>query len=114
MTYINGISGIKPTIKIDDTENIYQISSVNNISVQRWQDVRIEILNNVMNDEPITLSLKDTFENITEYKLSYYPSILNKEGDIITNIGINVVSPNRNIVIGSVTNQINNQNILVR
>ncbi len=113
LTYINGISGIKPTIKIDDTENIYQISSVNNISVQRWQDVRIEILNNVMNDEPITLSLKDTFENITEYKLSYYPSVLNKEGDIITNIGINVVTPNRNIVIGSVTNQYNNINILV-
>jgi len=113
MTYLNGISGIKPTVKIDNTENIYQITSVNNISVQRWQDVRVEILNNVMNDKPITLSLIDTFDNITEYKLSYQSSILNIEGDIIKNIGINVVSPNRNIVIGSVTNQINNQNILV-
>ena len=113
MTYLNGISGIKPTVNIDNTENIYQITSVNNISVQRWQDVRIEILNNVMNEKPITLSLIDTFENITEYKLSYQSSILNKEGDIIKNMGINVVLPNRNIVIGSVTNQINNQNILV-
>ena len=113
MTFLNGISGIKPTVNIDNTENIYQITSVNNISVQRWQDVRVEILNNVMNDKPITLSLIDTFENMTEYKLSYHSSILNKEGDIIKNIGINVVSPNRNIVIGSVTNQINNQNILV-
>ncbi len=66
MTYLNGISGIKPTVNIDNTENIYQITSVNNISVQRWQDVRIEILNNVMNEKPITLSLIDTFENITE------------------------------------------------
>jgi len=113
MTYLNGISGIKPTVKIDNTENIYQITSVNNISVHRWQDVRVEILNNVMNDKPITLSLIDTFDHITEYKLSYQSSILNIEGDIIKNIGINVVSPNRNIVIGSVTNQINNQNILV-
>ena len=95
MTYLNGISGIKPTVNIDNTENIYQITSVNNISVQRWQDVRIEILNNVMNEKPITLSLIDTFENITEYKLSYQSSILNKEGDIIKNIGINVVSPKK-------------------
>ncbi len=113
MTYLNGIGGIKPTVNIDDTENIYQIISVNNISVQRWQDVRIEILNNVMNDEPITLSLIDTFKNITEYKLQYNSSILNKEGDIIQNIGINIVSPNRKIIIGSVTNQTNNQNIFV-
>ena len=113
MTYLNGIGGIKPTVKIDDTENTYQIVSVNNTSVQRWQDVRVEILNNVMNDKPITLSLVDRFENITEYKLRYNPTILNKEGDIITNIGINVVSPNKNIVIGSVSNQTNNQNILV-
>jgi regulator of sigma E protease len=113
MTYLNGIGGIKPTVNIDDTENIYQITSVNNTHVQRWQDVRIEILNNVMNDKPITLFLIDTFENITEYKLKYDSSILNKEGDIITNIGINVVSPNRNIIIGSVTNQANNKNILV-
>jgi regulator of sigma E protease len=113
MTYLNGIGGIKPTVEIDDTGNIYQISSVNYIPVQRWQDVRVEILNNVMNDEPIILSLKDSSENITEYKLMYSASILNKEGDIIKNIGINVVSPSRNIVIGSVTNQSNNQNILV-
>jgi regulator of sigma E protease len=113
MTYLNGIGGIKPTVNIDNTENIYQITSVNNISVQRWQDVRVEILNNVMNETPITLSLIDTFENIIEYKLNYHSSVLNKEGDIIKNIGINVVSPNRNIVIGSVTNQINNQNILI-
>ena len=113
MTYLNGISGIKPTVNIDNTENIYQITSVNNISVQRWQDVRIEILNNVMNENQITLSLIDTFENITEYKLSYQSSILNKEGDIIKNIGINVASPNMKVVIGSVSNQTNNQNILV-
>ena len=90
MTYLNGIGGIKPTVNIDNTGIIYQITSVNNTPVQRWQDVRVEILNNVMNDKPITLSLIDTLENMTEYKLSYHPSVLNKEGDIIKNIGINV------------------------
>jgi len=113
MTYLNGIGGIKPTITIDDTENIYQIKSVNNITVQRWQDVRIEILNNIMNDQNVTLSLIDTYHNIIDYKLNYHPSILNQEGDIIKNIGINVVSSNSSMVIGSVTNELNNQNILI-
>jgi regulator of sigma E protease len=113
MTYLNGIGGIKPTIIKDGSENIYRITSVNNISVQRWQDVRIEILNNVMNDKEIKLSVIDADNNTSEYDLKYHPSVLNKEGDIIKNIGINVVSPNVSMIIGSVTNESNNQNILV-
>lgn len=113
MTYLNGIGGIKPTIIKDGSENIYRITSVNNISVQRWQDVRIEILNNVMNDKEIKLSVIDADNNTSEYDLKYHPSVLNKEGDIIKNIGINVVSPNVSMIIGSVTNEPNNQNILV-
>jgi regulator of sigma E protease len=113
MTYLNGIGGLKPTIIKDGSENIYRITSVNNISVQRWQDVRIEILNNVMNDKEIKLSIIDADNNTSEYDLKYHPSVLNKEGDIIKNIGINVVSPNVSMIIGSVTNESNNQNILV-
>ena len=113
LTYLNGIGGVKPTIILDNSKSIYKVTSVNNIAVQRWQDVRVEILNNVMNDESITLSLIDNFENITNYKISYHPSILNKEGDIIKNIGIKVVSPNTDIIIGSVTNESNNQNISI-
>jgi regulator of sigma E protease len=113
MTYLNGIGGMKPMININDTENIYQITSVNNISVQRWQDVRVEILNNVINDKTITLSLTNSFENINEYILNYDSSILNKEGDIIKNIGLNMASQSSGLVIGSVTNEASNKNIRV-
>ena len=43
MTYMNGIGGIKPKIELSDIT--YQIVSVNDQDVQRWQDVRVEILN---------------------------------------------------------------------
>ena len=56
MTYLNGIGGIKP--KINLTDETYQIISVSGNDVQRWQDVRVEILNNVINNKSINLSLK--------------------------------------------------------
>lgn len=111
MTYMNGIGGIKPTINLSD-EN-YKITSVNDIKVERWQDVRIEILNNVMNKNQITLSLMDSLNSYRNYKLNYDPLVLNKEGDIIRNIGLNVVYPDMNVVIGSVSNENNNSNMLI-
>ena len=51
MTYLNGIGGIKP--KIELANDSYQITSVNGTTVQRWQDVRVEILNNVLNNNKI-------------------------------------------------------------
>lgn len=113
MTYLNGIGGIKPTINIDDSAEKFLIQSVNNVNVQRWQDVRVEILNNVMNDKNITLLLADTQNNIRKYRINYQPSILNMEGDIIKNIGIDVVSPNSSTIIGSVTGVANNKNIQI-
>ena len=55
MTYLNGIGGIKPKIELDN--NSYLISTVNDTKVARWQDVRVEILNNVINDKDIKLNL---------------------------------------------------------
>lgn len=112
MTYLNGIGGIKPTINIKGSDNIYQISSVNNVNVERWQDVRIEILNNVMNNNDITLSLSNKINTI-KYNLDYHSSVLNQEGDIIKNIGIDMATSNSDIIIGSVTNQPNNKNIKI-
>jgi regulator of sigma E protease len=112
MTYMNGIGGIKPTIKLLD-DDIYKVIAVNNEQVARWQDVRIEILNNVMNNNQITLSLTDSSNNISDYKLNYNPSILNKEGDIVQNIGLNVIYPNREAIIGTVNNSSNNLNIMI-
>ena len=112
MTYMNGIGGIKPTIKLLD-DDIYKVTAVNNEKVARWQDVRIEILNNVMNNNQIILSLTDSSNNISDYKLNYNPSILNKEGDIVQNIGLNVIYPNREAIIGTVNNSSNNLNIMI-
>ena len=113
MTYMNGIGGIKPTIQLADNDDKYKIISVNDEKVERWQDVRIEILNNVMNDNQISLSLIDSQNSVRDYKLFYDPAVLNAEGDIIQNIGLNIVYPNREAVIGTVSNKSNNLNILI-
>ena len=112
-TYMNGIGGIKPAIIISDNTQPYQIISVNDISVERWQDVRVEILNNVMNDKDINLTLADK-DNVTSiYAVDYNSSILSKEGDIIQNLGLNISYPNNESIIGTVSNKDNNKNIQV-
>lgn len=109
MTYLNGIGGIKPKIELDN--NSYLISNVNNTKVERWQDVRVEILNNVINDKDISLNLIDDDNNTLIHTLKYDPSILNNEGDIIQNIGINIVYPDNSAIVGTVNKQANNSNI---
>ena len=113
MTYMNGIGGIKPTIKLQDNDDYYKIVAVNDKQVERWQDVRIEILNNVMNNNQILLSLNSPKDMIRNYKLNYNSTVLNKEGDIIKNIGLNIIYPNRDAIIGSVNTDSNNKNIMV-
>ncbi len=111
MTYLNGIGGIKPKINLQD--ETYQIISVSGTEVQRWQDVRVEILNGVINNKSIDLFLRSEDNRELAHNLSYLPSILNKEGDIIQNIGLNVVYPNNLPIIGSINKQPNNKNFEV-
>ena len=111
LTYINGIGGIKPKIELKNDS--YQIVSVNETKVQRWQDVRVELLNNIINDNKITLSLTNNKNISYSHKLSYDSSILNEEGDIIQNIGLNVIYPDNSAIIGSVDKQFNNSNFQV-
>ena len=113
MTYMNGIGGIKPTIQLADNDDNYKIIAVNDEKVERWQDVRIEILNNVMNNNQISLSLMNPLNSIRDYKLNYNPAVLNDEGDIIQNIGLNIVYPNRKAIIGTVSNDSNNSNMMI-
>ena len=113
MTYMNGIGGIKPTIKLQDSDDYYKIVAVNDKQVERWQDVRIEILNHVMNNNQILLSLSNSLDAVKYYKLNYNPTVLNKEGDIIKNIGLDIIYPNRDAIIGSVDIHSNNKNIMV-
>ena len=100
MTYLNGIGGIKPKINLEN--DTYQIISVSGSDVQRWQDVRVEILNSVINSNSINLSLRSDDNQELTFNLPYSPSILNKEGDIIQNIGLNVVYPDNLPIIGSI------------
>ena len=111
LTYLNGIGGIKPKINIEN--ETYHIISIGDNNVQRWQDVRIEILNNVINNKSIDLSLRSDDNEELIYNLPYSPSILNKEGDIIQNIGLDVVYPNNSPIIGSINKQPNNKNFQV-
>ena len=112
-TYMNGIGGIKPAINISGNTEKLQIISVNDEKVSRWQDVRIEILNNVMNEQVISLTLLDSNNEKIEYPITYNSSILNKQGDIIQNIGLNIIYPNNEAIIGTVSNKQNNKNIKV-
>ena len=111
MTYLNGIGGIKPKISLEN--DTYQIVSVSGAAVQRWQDVRVEILNSVINNKPIDLALRSDDKQELTYNLPYSASILNKEGDIIQNIGLNVIYPNNLPIIGSLNKQPNNNNFKV-
>ena len=106
-----GISGVKPKISLEN--NVYEVLSVNNNQVQRWQDVRVELLNNVVNQKKIILTLKDTNNNLNQFPVKYDSSILNKEGDIVSNIGLNIIYPGRDAIIGEVHTNDNNQNIQV-
>ena len=111
MTYLNGIGGIKPKINMEN--ETYQIITVSGTNVQRWQDVRVEILNSVINNKSIDLFLRSEDNQELTHTLTYSPSILNKEGDIIQNIGLNVVYPNNLPIIGSISKQPNNKNFEV-
>ena len=111
MTYLNGIGGIKP--KIEVANDSYEIISINETEVQRWQDVRVEILNNVINDKKINLLLQNDNNVNLNHTITYDQSILNKEGDIIKNIGLNVIYPDNSAVIGSIDKQFNNSNFEV-
>ncbi len=113
MTYMNGIGGIKPTIKLQDNDDYYKIVAVNDKQVERWQDVRIEILNHVMNNNQISLLLNNPLDTVKEYKLNYDPTVLNEEGDIIKNIGLNIIYPSRDAIIGSININSNNKNMMV-
>ena len=111
MTYLNGIGGIKPRIEV--ANDSYQIMSINGTEVQRWQDVRVEILNNVINDKKINLSLQNDNNVDLNHTITYDKSILNKEGDITQNIGLNIIYPDNSAVIGSIDKQFNNNNFEV-
>ena len=107
-----GISGIKPLInsinKIDheifSTSENLEIKKVNNASTKRWQDVRVEILNSIINNEKISIHIMNERNEKYVASILYNPDILQEKGDILSNIGINPKTPDFPTKIGFVEN----------
>ena len=106
-----GINGMKPYVESIDNINLqfsknqkYEIIQVNNTKTQRWQDVRVEILNTVVNQESLDIHIRDDKNEILITKINYNSDLLKEEGDIINNIGINPKQPDFSTTIGHVEN----------
>ena len=106
-----GINGMKPYVESIDNINLqfsknqkYEIIQVNNTKTQRWQDVRVEILNTVVNQESLDIHIRDDKNEILITKINYNSDLLKEEGDIISNIGINPKQPDFSTTIGHVEN----------
>ena len=108
--HFSGIIGMKPYITSVDGYTInattdldkYEITRVNEVNTKRWQDVRVEILNAVVNYKDIKLHVRSTPTDIEIIDLNYDENILQLDGDIIPNIGLNVKTPELPAIIGSI------------
>ena len=78
---------------------------VNNVETQRWQDVRVEVLNAVVNKTKLNLLIKDyDSNNISNININYDTDILQKDGDVIINLGFHPKVPEIPSVIGTIEN----------
>ena len=108
--HFSGITGMKPYITSVDGYDLnmttdtdkFEIIRVNNVNTKRWQDVRVEILNAVVNSKDVRLHLKSTSTDIEIIDLDYDENILQLDGDIIPNIGLIVKTPELPAIIGSI------------
>ena len=96
--YITSIDNYLP--QTSDSVNKYEIIKVNDTYTKRWQDVRIEILNSVVNSKNLILYLKSDSEDIQVIPINYNEDILKLDGDIITNIGLKIKTPEFPAIIG--------------
>ncbi|MBT4462135.1 MAG: RIP metalloprotease RseP [Gammaproteobacteria bacterium] len=110
--HFSGITGMKPFItSIDghnlptiETNSFHEIIEVNGIVTKRWQDVRVEILNTVVNKDKLDVLIRDSKNDTTSIKINYEDNILKKDGDIITNIGLKPKTPEFPSIVGSIEN----------
>ena len=109
VVHFSGITGMKPFVTSIEGHNLsqvknksfYEIIEVNNVSTQRWQDVRVEVLNAVVNKKKLSILIKDHENNIN---ISYDNDILKKDGDVIINLGFHPKAPEIPSVIGTIEN----------
>ena len=108
--HFSGIAGMKPFITSIDNyiisgstlDDKYEIVRVNNTDTKRWQDVRVEILNSVVNSNDLNLTIRSESNNVQDLEIKYDKNILKMEGDIVENIGLNIKTPEIPAIIGLV------------
>ena len=112
VVHFSGITGMKPFVTSIEGHNLSQVQNksfheiieVNGIATQRWQDVRVEILNAVVNKTRLDVLVKDYKNNISAININYDDDILQEDGDIILNLGFNPKTPEIPPVIGTIEN----------
>ena len=112
IVHFSGITGMKPFVTsiegydLSQVKNnsFHEIIEVNNIETQRWQDVRVEVLNAVVNKTKLNVLIKDRDNNIKNIEIDYDANILQKDGDVIINLGFHPKAPEIPSVIGNIEN----------
>ena len=112
VVHFSGITGMKPFVTSIEGHNLSQVENksfheiieVNSVATQRWQDVRVEVLNAVVNKTTLNILVKDHENNINNININYDNDILQKDGDIIINLGFSPKAPEIPSVIGTIEN----------
>jgi regulator of sigma E protease len=109
IVHFSGITGMKPFVTSIEGHNLPQVENklfheiikVNGIATQRWQDVRVEVLNAVVNKTKLNVLIKGYENNIS---INYDDNILQKDGDIIVNLGFRPKTPEIPSIVGTIEN----------
>ena len=112
IVHFSGITGMKPFVTSIEgydlsqvkNKSFHEIIEVNSVSTQRWQDVRVEVLNAVVNKTKLNVLIKDNENNINNIDINYDNDILKKDGDVIINLGFRPKVPEIPSVIGTIEN----------
>ena len=110
VVHFSGITGMKPFVTSIEghslsqvkNQSFHEIIEVNSVSTERWQDVRVEVLNAVVNKTTLNVLIKDNENNINNININYDNEILQKDGDIIINLGFSPKVPEIPSVIGTI------------
>jgi len=112
IVHFSGITGMKPFVTSIEGHNLSQVKNksfheiieVNGVTTQRWQDVRVEVLNAVVNRTKLNVVIKGNENNINTININYDGNILQKDGDIIINLGFKPKTPEIPSIIGTIEN----------
>ena len=110
---MSGMNGLKPLVDsfgdlkdpIFANNSIVEITKVNNVETKRWQDVRVEVQNAVVEgDRKIDFLVKSNNDELKILSVKINEDILKKDGDVIKNIGIVQMNPELSTTISYVQN----------